>query len=255
MTTLTPVLELKEASFGYGGKTAVESVTAKIFAGDAVALIGPNGSGKSTLLKGILGIAEQTGGELFVLGLPAAKAISQIGYLPQSSHWDADIPVTVEQVVGMGLYRKLGPFQRIGREKRQQIREALAEVGLAHRAKVLFGELSGGQQQRVILARSLVNHPDIILLDEPFNGLDQPNRDALLETVKQLRNSGTAILISTHDLDLAREACTHVMLLNRTQVGFGPLDSTLTLDLIQETFSDATVELDHHTVTTTREIG
>ena len=255
MTHTNPVLQLTEASFGYGGEPAVEWVSATLSAGDSLALIGPNGSGKSTLLKGILGLAEQTSGALSVLGLPAGKALEQVGYLPQSHHRDHNIPVTAQQVVGMGLYKKLGAFHRIGSAEREKINTALDQVGLREKAKTLFSELSGGQQQRVILARSLVNSPKLILLDEPFNGLDQPNREALLNTVNALRTAGTTLIISTHDLDLARDACSHVMLLNTVQIGFGPIESTLTLELINKTFADATVELDHHTVTTTREIG
>jgi manganese/iron transport system ATP-binding protein len=255
VTQPNPVLQLKNASFGYGGDPAVESVTAAIYAGDSLALIGPNGSGKSTLLKGILGLAEQLSGELSVLGLPPGKSLERVGYLPQSHNRDHNIPVKAQQVVGMGLYKSLGAFRRIRSAEREQINAALNQVGLGEHAKTLFSELSGGQQQRVILARSLVNKPQLVLLDEPFNGLDQPNRDALLNTVNELRASGTAIVVSTHDLDLARDACSHVMLLNKVQIGFGPIESTLTLELINKTFADVTVELDHHTVTTTREIG
>lgn len=250
-----PVIELQDASFGYGGNIALRGVTASVNAGDSVALIGPNGSGKSTLLKGILGMVDLEAGRLTVLGVAPRKALSQIGYLPQSDRRDTEIPVTARQVVAMGLYRELGIFRRIGVAERKRVDDALMKVGLLSEAKVMFSQLSGGQQQRVILARALVNKPKLILLDEPFNGLDQPNRDALLGTVNDLRASGTAIVVSTHDLDLAREACSHVLLLNREQIGFGPIDTTLTLDLINETFVDATVELDHHTVTTTHEVG
>jgi zinc/manganese transport system ATP-binding protein len=249
------VLQLNNAAFGYGGKAAVRAVTATVCAGESVALIGPNGSGKSTLLKGILGMVDLEEGEISVLGLAPRKALNHIGYLPQSDRRDTEIPVTARQVVAMGLYRELGILKRIGTTERKRVDEALDQVGLLADAKRMFSQLSGGQQQRIILARALVNNPKLILLDEPFNGLDQPNRDALLATVNRLRESGTALVISTHDLDLAREACSHVLLLNGEQVGFGPISTTLTLELINQTFVDATVELDHHTVTTTREVG
>lgn len=247
-------IELKHATFGYAGVTALEDITATINTGESVALIGPNGSGKSTLLKGILGLVELQAGTLSVLGGIPRKALNRIGYLPQADARDTEIPVTARQVVTMGLYRSLGAFRRVGSAERAKVAAALARVGLSDKANTLFGELSGGQQQRVILARALVNDPQLILLDEPFNGLDQPNREALLDTVNRLRASGITILVSTHDLELAREACTHVMLLNKTQIGYGPIESTLTLELVNQTFADATVELDDHTVTTTREI-
>lgn len=253
-TAIVPVVELDNASFGYGGVTVLEGITAAINAGESVALIGPNGSGKSTLLKGILGLVELESGRLSVLGSIPRKALNRIGYLPQADARDTQIPVTARQVVTMGLYRRLGIFRRVGVAERAEVDAALARVGLREKANMLFGELSGGQQQRVILARALVNSPQLILLDEPFNGLDQPNREALLKTVNELRASGITILVSTHDLDLAREACSHVMLLNKTQIGYGPIESVLTLELVNQTFADATVELDDHTVTTTREI-
>lgn len=251
--THSPVVELIDASFGYGGAQVLEGVTAHIESGDSIALIGPNGSGKSTLLKGLLGLVELQGGRASILGVAPGKRLEQIGYLPQAGRRELDIPVTASQVVEMGLYRALGPFKRLRANDRQRVNTALERVGMLGQAKTLFRSLSGGQQQRVILARALVNEPKLILLDEPFNGLDQPNREALLETVNTLRASGTALIVSTHDLDLAREACSHVLLLNKTQIGFGPLETTLTLDLVNQTFADATVELDSHTVTTTRE--
>lgn len=250
-----PVVVIEDASFGYDGTVAVSGVTATLLPGDSVALIGPNGSGKSTLLKGMLGLVDHLGGTLKVFGGIPREALHKIAYLPQSNTRDTQMPVTARQVVGMGLYRSLGPFKRMGALQRRRVDDALARVGLLEEAKTIFGELSGGQQQRVILARALVNNPQLVLMDEPFNGLDQPNRDALLTTVNELRAQGTAVVVSTHDLDLARAACSHVMLLNKRQVAFGTIETALTLDLIAETFSDATVELDHHTVTTTDEIG
>lgn len=255
MMSTNPVLQMTHASFGYAGDVALADVTADVHEGESVALIGPNGSGKSTLLKGILGMVELTSGELTVLGLAPHKALGKVGYLPQSNTRDTEIPLTARHVVAMGLYRELGLFRAVRAAERARIDAALDQVGLRDEAKTLFSELSGGQQQRVILARALVNRPKLMLLDEPFNGLDQPNRQALLQTVNALREAGTAIVVSTHDLDLAREACSHVLLLNGEQIGFGPIASTLTLDLINKTFVDATVELDHHTVTTTREVG
>lgn len=250
----TPLVDLSDAAFGYGGEPAVEQVTARILGGESVALIGPNGSGKSTLLKGLLGLIDLESGSAQVLGEGPGKRLEQIGYLPQADRRSADIPVTAAQVVAMGLYRELGAFRRVGSPERERVRVALARVGLEHADKTQFQAFSGGQQQRVILARALVNNPKLVLLDEPFNGLDQPNREALLDTLNRLRASGTAIIVSTHDLDLARATCSHVLLLNKYQIGFGPIETTLTLDLINKTFVDATVELDSHTITTTHEI-
>lgn len=254
-------LSLKGAAFGYHGVTRLEKLTLEVPRGAAVAIIGPNGSGKSTLLRGVLGLAELTAGEVRVLGQAPARARRRIGMLPQADTRDASLPVTLRQVVAMGLYRSRGSLQPLGREGRAAIAEALDRVGLGQQAGTQFGELSGGQQQRGVLARALVADPPLLLLDEPFNGLDRENRDALLELVRELRDEGRTVLVSTHDLEIAQQACTHVLLLATGHrpgqpghpAAFGPLEDALTLDAVQHAFQDTTVELDHHTVTTTRE--
>ena len=247
-------LEIANASFGYGAEAALTGINFELKVGESLALIGPNGSGKSTLLKGILGFAALTEGAIRVLGQSPKKARALCGYLPQANTRDTDVPVTTRQVVTMGLFAELGAFKPLGAKTKIRVEQALFRVGLTEQAGELFSELSGGQQQRAILARALVSDPKLVLLDEPFNGLDQPNRDELLETIKTLRSSGTSVVVSTHDLDLAREVCSHVLLLNKKQIGFGEVNKVLTLDLITETFAGATVELDHHTVTTTDEL-
>lgn len=254
-------LSLKGAAFGYAGITRVERLTLDVPRGSAVALIGPNGSGKSTLLRGILGLADLTHGSIEVLGETPAKARRHIGSLPQADSRDTTLPVTLRQAITMGLYRSLGPLGRVGRSGRAAVADALERVGLTSYAGRRFGELSGGQQQRGILARALVSNPQLLLLDEPFNGLDRENRDALLELVRGLRDEGRTVLVSTHDLEIAQAACSHVLLLAGGHepgqpghpAGFGTVHDALTLDAVQHAFQDATVELDHHTVTTTRE--
>lgn len=258
---MTPALSLHDAAFGYAGVTRVEGLSLNVPTGAAVALIGPNGSGKSTLLRGVLGLAELTEGRIEVLGDTPARARRHIGTLPQADSRDTSLPVSLRQVVTMGLYRSAGPLGRIGRAGRASVTEALERVGLAEFAGRRFGELSGGQQQRGILARALVSNPQLLLLDEPFNGLDRENREVLLELVRGLREEGRTVLVSTHDLEIAQAACSHVLLLASGHepeqpghpAGFGTVEDALTLDAVQHAFQDATVELDHHTVTTTRE--
>lgn len=257
----TPAVALRGAAFGYAGRTRVSDLTLEIEPGSAVALIGPNGSGKSTLLRGILGLAELTSGEIEVLGIAPERARKHIGTLPQADSRDTELPLSLRQVVTMGLYRRLGPVRPVGRAGRARVDAALARVGLAAHAGQRFGELSGGQQQRGILARALAADPQLLLLDEPFNGLDRENRDALLELVRELRAEGRTVIVSTHDLEIAQEACTHVLLLATGHkpgqpghpAAFGPLDEALTLEAVKHAFQDTTVELDQHTVTTTRE--
>lgn len=241
------VLRVTDASFAYDQAPALEGITFEIEAGEAVALIGPNGSGKSTLLKGILGLISRTHGTVTVLGSSPAP-LGAIGYVPQAGELDPEFPITLEQVVMMGRYRSLGWLRLPGKRDRQAVAHALNAVGLAHRAKTRFGELSGGQQQRGLLARAVASGPRLLLLDEPFNGLDQKNRDALIGTVERLKADGVAVLVSTHDLELARAVCEKVLLLNGTQVAFGPRDEVLTLANVQQAFKEVGVEMDEHTV-------
>lgn len=213
-----------------------------VAAGDAVALLGPNGSGKSTLLKGVLGLVRLVRGSCVV-----AEGKDRIGYLPQNEIRDPQFPVSLAQVVMMGRYRSLGWMRWPGRSDRGAVQDALEKVGLQAHARTRFGELSGGQQQRGLLARAIVSNPSLLLLDEPFNGLDQPNRDALTATLTDLKKLGVACLISTHDLELAQNVCNTVLLLNRTQIAYGSRTSVLTLPNVQATFRNVSVEVDEHT--------
>ncbi|BAU99882.1 metal ABC transporter ATP-binding protein [Aurantimicrobium minutum] len=235
-------LTITGGAFSYGTTPALTDVTITVKPGEAMALIGPNGSGKSTLLKGVLGLIPLVEG---TMGLGKTEGI---GYLPQTEHIDPEFPVTLKQVVMMGRYRKLGLFRFPSSSDRAAVRKAIASVGLTNVANKRFGSLSGGQQQRGFLARALASEPGLLLLDEPFNGLDQPNRDALMQTLRQLKAAGVAIIVTTHDLDLAREVCDTVLFVNGRQVAFGPKEEVLTLANLQEVFADFQVEIDEHTV-------
>jgi manganese/iron transport system ATP-binding protein len=142
----------------------------------------------------------------------------------------------------------MGLFSFPSSADRAAVRKAIANVGLTNVANKRFGSLSGGQQQRGFLARALASEPGLLLLDEPFNGLDQPNRDALMQTLRQLKAAGVAIIVTTHDLELAREVCDTVLFVNGRQIAFGPKDEVLTLANLQEVFREFQVEIDEHTV-------
>ena len=249
-TPAVPVaLELTGAAFSYGNDVALDEVTLSVQEGEGLALIGPNGSGKSTFLKGVLGLLPLTAGTMQVFGADRGTDTARsLGYLPQSDEVDPEFPVSLEQVVMMGRYRRLGWWRLPARADRTAVAEALRLTGLTTLAKKRFGLLSGGQQQRGLLARALAANPRMLLLDEPFNGLDQPNRDALVETIRVLKGEGVTVLITTHDLALAREVCEKVLLVNGTQIAFGSLAEVLTLDNLQAAFSGFQVEVDEHSV-------
>jgi manganese/iron transport system ATP-binding protein len=247
--TAEPLLNLSDVAFAYDADVALEHVTMSIHPGEAVALIGPNGSGKSTMLKGVLGEIPLVAGEMTVFRPKKGRGQSgRIGYLPQDDDIDSDFPITLRQVVMMGRYRRLGWFRFPGGDDRKAVAEALEVTGLTSRTNTRFGALSGGQQQRGLLARALATKPSLLLLDEPFNALDQPNRDALITTLKDLKAQGVGILLTTHDLELAREVCDSVLLVNGVQVAFGPREAVLTLANLQQAFRDVQVEVDEHTV-------
>lgn len=237
-----------DASFRYGSDDPVATgVTVTVAPGEALALIGPNGAGKSTIILGLLGLTTLHAGTLSVLGTSPAAARSSIGFVPQSLLLDPQFPVSLEQVVGMGRYRRLR-WRWPGRDDREAVRRALQRVGLEPLRRRRFGMLSGGQQQRGLLARALVADPRLMVLDEPFNGLDQTNRDALLGIVRELKSAGVAFVISTHDLELAQSVCDSVLLINGEQVAAGPTDEVLTLENLERVFAGHQVELDEHTV-------
>ena len=238
----------EHAAFAYGADPPVATgVTVTVRAGEALALIGPNGAGKSTIILGLLGLTTLYSGRLSVLGMTPAAARRSIGYVPQSLSLDPHFPVSLEQVVGMGRYRQRG-WRWPHRDDRAAVRSALTRVGLDSLRKRRFGMLSGGQQQRGLLARALVANPRLMVLDEPFNGLDQTNRDALLDIVRELKTSGVSFVISTHDLELAQIACDSVLLINGEQVAAGLTADVLTLENLETVFAGVQVELDEHTV-------
>jgi manganese/iron transport system ATP-binding protein len=229
-------LRFEHASLAYGRATVVEDVDGAVRSGQAVALIGPNGAGKSTLLRSVLGLVDVVGGRVEVLGRTPAKARRDVAYVPQVDTLDAQFPVSVGQVVLMGRYRDVGWLRRPTATDKAAATEALAAVGLEHRARERFGTLSGGQRQRVLLARAITQRPRLLLLDEPFNGVDAVSQQALLQALRTLQDRGAAVVVSTHDLALAHLACDEVCLLNRRQVAFGPTEATLTPELLRAAY-------------------
>lgn len=229
-------LRFEHASLAYGRVRVVEDVHGAVRVGESAALIGPNGAGKSTLLKAVLGLVAVVGGRIEVLGRAPAQARRDVAYVPQADTLDSEFPVTAAQVVLMGRYREVGWIRRPGAADRRIAADALAAVGLADRAGERFGTLSGGQRQRVLLARAIAQQPRLLLLDEPFNGVDVVSQEALLSALAGLRADGAAVVISTHDLALAHLACDEVCLLNRHQVAFGPTAATLTPELLRSAY-------------------
>lgn len=231
-----PALVLDDVTVRFGGVDALVGISATVAPGGSVALIGPNGAGKSTLLRAILGLVPLAAGTIEVLGRAPAEARRSVAYVPQAESLDPEFPISVAQVVLMGRYRDVGWVRRPGRADRAIAATALERVGLTARAADRFGTLSGGQRQRVLIARAMAQQSKLLLLDEPFNGIDAVTQDLLLEVLGELRRDGVTVVISTHDLTVAHLACGEACLLNRHQIAFGPVARTLTPPLLQETY-------------------
>ncbi len=223
------VFSAKNASIGYSQTPVLTGITLTLSPGHALALIGPNGSGKTTLMRALLGSAQVISGDV-------SCPLDFLGYVPQNSDIDLSFPINVRQVVEMGMYPKVKLLRPLSREQKEAVSAALEQIGLAERARERFGTLSGGQRQRVLVARALVAKPRLVLLDEPFNGLDEPNREALLSLISQAKAQGTAFMISTHDYRVATEVCDESLIVAGRQVAYGPTSQVFRPEIINEAF-------------------
>ncbi len=241
-------LALQGVTAAYDRDPVVRGVTGNLPEGGSLALIGPNGAGKSTLIKAILGLVPVVAGSIEVLGTTPQRARGQVAYVPQADVLDREFPVSVLQVVLMGRYRKIGWVRRPNAAHRKVAMDALAEVGLADRAHERFGVLSGGQRQRVLLARAVAQEARLLLLDEPFNGVDAVTTDALLHVLARLRGDGVAVVMSTHDLSVAHLACDDACLLNGDQVAFAAIVEALTAEHLKATYGTSALLVDGATL-------
>lgn len=215
-------LDFERVTVGYNGQPALEELTFQVPHGARVAVVGPNGAGKSTLFKALVGLLPLRQGQILIHGRPLGTHQDCVAYVPQREDVDWRFPVTALDVVLMGRYRRLGWFKRPDKADRALALHSLAQMGIADLAGRAIGDLSGGQQQRVFLARALVQEPHILLMDEPFTGVDITTQEATLALLDQLRAQQVTVLVSTHDLTLAAERFDLVLLLNRRAIAYGP---------------------------------
>ncbi len=219
---------------GYSGERAIEDVSFAISRGMRVGVLGPNGGGKTTLFRALLGDLQVVAGAVEVDG--------RCGIVPQTERSRLDYPVSALDVALMGALRRTPWWQRPGRTERRLAVEALEAVGLSELAGETFGELSGGQRQRVLIARGLVQDADVLLLDEPFSGLDDASAARLEALIDDLAAQGRAVMVATHDMEQTRR-WDRVLCLNRRQVAFGPPGTTLTREVLERTYGGSIVML------------
>lgn len=220
------------------GNTALRNASFEIPTGTITALVGVNGAGKSTLFKAIMGFAPTSKGEITILGQSVKAALRQniVAYVPQAEEVDWSFPVLVEDVVMMGRYGKMGFFRIPSAADKTAVTEALSRVGMSKYRHRQIGELSGGQRKRVFLARALAQDGRVILLDEPFTGVDVQTEEAITDLLRDLRSEGRVMLVSTHNLGSVPEFCDRTVLVNGTVLAHGPTETTFTKENLQLAF-------------------
>jgi ABC-type Mn2+/Zn2+ transport system ATPase subunit len=232
--TTPPLACVRDLAVGYGGPAVLTGVSFEVRAGDRIGVLGPNGGGKTTLFRAVLGELAPLQGSV-ELDVPCA-------IVAQTERSRLDFPVTALDVAMMGTVARIPWYRRPGRAERAAALEALAKVGMDDLADRSFGDLSGGQRQRVLIARALVQDAKLLLLDEPFTGLDTPSADRLERLFAELTAQGHALLIATHDVEQAR-AWDLVLCLNRHQIVFGTPEQALTPESLAATYGGAVVTI------------
>ena len=220
------------------GLTALHDASFAIPRGTIAALVGVNGAGKSTLFKAIMGFLPVSEGEIGILGQSVRSALKAgiVAYVPQAEEVDWTFPVLVEDVVMMGRYGHMGFLRFPKAADHTAVAQALARVGMSDFRKRQIGELSGGQRKRVFLARALAQDGQVILLDEPFTGVDVQTEEAIIRLLRELRDEGRVMLVSTHNLGSVPEFCDQVVLVKGTVLNYGPTEETFTRENLESAF-------------------
>jgi len=232
-------ISAKDVTVTYrNGHTALWNASFEVPRGTVTALVGVNGSGKSTLFKAIMGFVPAAKGTIKILGLDVKEALAKnlVAYVPQSEEVDWAFPVLVEDVVMMGRYGHMGFLRRPKKADHEAVNEALRRVSMQDFRTRQIGELSGGQRKRVFLARSLAQDGQVILLDEPFTGVDVKTEEQIVGLLRELRDEGRVMLVSTHNLGSVPEFCDRTVLVKGTVLSYGLTETTFTREKLEETF-------------------
>ncbi len=231
------MISAKGIYFSFNSRNVLKDVSFEIDKGNFVAILGPNGAGKTTLLKIIIGLLKPDRGSIRVMGRDPYEErdelIDKIAYLPQRENISNEIPLKVHQVLSI-------PYKaRNLKISKKRLLEVLSEVGLEEKINSRFNELSGGQQQRILLARALMSKPEILLLDEPFNGVDVPSQEKIVEILDDLSKKGTTVVVVVHNVNLLLHYINKVMLLNRKIIAFGEPNNVFTEENIVKAYGSS----------------
>ncbi|MFN8379771.1 MAG: metal ABC transporter ATP-binding protein [Anaerolineae bacterium] len=225
------IITVRGLTVAYAAGRALADLDLDVRAGERMAIIGPNGAGKSTLLKAIMGLLSVSSGTIDVVG-----GRERLGYVAQHDEVDWRFPITVHDAVMMGRARQIGWFRMPGKRDRDQVDQALERVDMVRFANRQIGELSGGQRRRVFIARALAQNDDVLLLDEPFSGVDPSAEAELLDTLDKLNAEGLTVVLSTHDLDLAYHRFDRVLALRKRLVALGTPEEVFVPDVLAELY-------------------
>jgi len=235
-----PIMKIEEVSFGYGGVNAIEKISFEVDRGDYIGLIGHNGSGKTTLIKVILGLLSASSGRVSLFGKKQHRFNdwTRIGYLPQNiSLFNPVFPGTVEEVVALGRLSQKEFPKRLEVDDFSAVHEACKKMGIDYLSHKLIGELSGGQQQRVLLARAIVNEPDLLILDEPVNAVDAETREEFFSYLNVINSEkAKTILLVSHDIGNIRKHANKLLFLDRSLVFYGSFEEFCTSPTMTDEF-------------------
>jgi manganese/iron transport system ATP-binding protein len=237
-------LEVENIRVSYNGHPALDDVSFHVPHGARLAVVGPNAAGKTTLFKALVGLVPLKAGNIRVHGQPLGHHQDCVAYVPQREEVDWRFPVTVFDVVMMGRFGQQKMFRQSSRSDRDIVAHSLEQLGIGNLANRPIGELSGGQQQRVFLARALAQGPHILLMDEPFTGVDFTTQETTLELLEHLQTEQVTAMVSTHDLTLAAERFDQVLLLNRRMVAYGSPQEVFTAQNLSRAFGSQVLFID-----------
>lgn len=242
-------LEMESVSVAYGRHRVLCDITLRVPHGECVAVVGPNGAGKSTFFKALVGLVPVQAGTIRIHGRPLGHHRDCVAYVPQREEVDWGFPLTVRDVVLMGRYGRRGWLRGPTTDDCKAVEESLEWMGISDLAGRLIGELSGGQQQRVFVARALAQNPHILLMDEPFTGVDAASRESILRVLDQLHRQQVTVLVSTHDLNLAATRFDHVLVLNRRLIAYGSPAEVFTQQTLRTAFGGQALMVGDNVVT------